>query len=649
MDLHAISGLFIGALFLTLVLDLVGPLYMRWIRLSRARRHANRAWNGGRGAHGQVSRTLTTALPLAKASVTTFYQVWVRSIGPSGQSRYPVRLGSYATWDQVVWAASNRRISAAAPGLLVAIGILGTFVGLVLGLPDSGQDVSQRQVYELVAGLRLAFFSSIYGIAGSIIFSFLEKHANWGLDRAYERLMKESEKWFPCLDEHERAHEEDQELESLTATLQGLATDIAAAIEDPLTKAIDNALSKSLGPALEQVATQVEALDTTMNEKIATSLNTVTTEFKDQLSESMREELSGLTSSIEVLVTTQDKLVENSAEFARQLEAQSRNQKELVESIVDAGAALDGVIGDLRASSESLRALTTQAVEATSEITAAVMAASEAQEKLRAVMGEFQEATRRELEALTEIREELSTAWGGAAETARSAGAIISEKVESLTRMTDSSLTGALNKFDEAIAEAVERFSGTVLEVNSTVSELPAILGRLEKSATEAAASLQAQHKAAEQLSAAIRDSVDARSAHLEQLLQRTDQAIDGSTEGLATAASSLQEAARAVEKMTGGGSATPLDGIPAALTQVRQVLERSQVQHGRALDTGNERMEKVHAVLAELSRTTEKTYDTLTSLTSAAKESNTLLEALRSDPDADSKRGLTGIFRRGR
>lgn len=61
------------------------------------------------------------------------------------------------------------------PDILTSLGILGTFVGLVMGLREfdpSGYEQMAGSVTPLINGIKVAFITSIYGIALSLSFSF---------------------------------------------------------------------------------------------------------------------------------------------------------------------------------------------------------------------------------------------------------------------------------------------------------------------------------------------------------------------------------------------------------------------------------------------------------------------------------------------
>ena len=72
-----------------------------------------------------------------------------------------------------------------APDIFTSLGILGTFIGLVWGLKSfepSSYETMTTSVSALVDGIKVAFLTSIYGIAFALIYSSGMKSVYSGMD-----------------------------------------------------------------------------------------------------------------------------------------------------------------------------------------------------------------------------------------------------------------------------------------------------------------------------------------------------------------------------------------------------------------------------------------------------------------------------------
>ena len=72
-------------------------------------------------------------------------------------------------------------ISEQIPGVMTGLGILGTFIGLTLGLSrfSLGSDIDtslmQTSISGLLEGIKTAFITSIFGVVYSLLFNFFYK------------------------------------------------------------------------------------------------------------------------------------------------------------------------------------------------------------------------------------------------------------------------------------------------------------------------------------------------------------------------------------------------------------------------------------------------------------------------------------------
>lgn len=72
----------------------------------------------------------------------------------------------------------NMRLLDAASSVLVGLGLLGTFLGLTLGIKDfdsSNAEKINESIQTLLSGMGTAFLTSLFGMAGSIIFTLFDK------------------------------------------------------------------------------------------------------------------------------------------------------------------------------------------------------------------------------------------------------------------------------------------------------------------------------------------------------------------------------------------------------------------------------------------------------------------------------------------
>ena len=80
-----------------------------------------------------------------------------------------------------------------APSFMTSLGILGTFVGIVIGLLNFDSTDIQGSIPVLLGGLKTAFITSVFGLVGSVVFNALESLWFSGRNLSFEEAELEHE------------------------------------------------------------------------------------------------------------------------------------------------------------------------------------------------------------------------------------------------------------------------------------------------------------------------------------------------------------------------------------------------------------------------------------------------------------------------
>lgn len=186
-----ITGLLVA--FAIALLWIVARVLLRWMRLVLLRwsiwfvqkKHKDDLYS----VRQRIQDKFLGQIRWAKKGFQSFHLAW-QEARPHGDDKaiLPIRLREFLSPEDVLDGVRNRRLAEALPGFFVALGIFGTFLGLVLGLQDlefGKLDNLQSGVGHLVSGLSLAFFTSLAGIAMSIAFSFIYRLSINRLERSF--------------------------------------------------------------------------------------------------------------------------------------------------------------------------------------------------------------------------------------------------------------------------------------------------------------------------------------------------------------------------------------------------------------------------------------------------------------------------------
>lgn len=162
--------------------------------------------------------------------------------------------------DSLAGQLVENRLLAAMPAILTAIGVIGTFAGLQLGLKgidlSAEADVMRQQISILIGGASVAFMTSVWGVLCSLVFNVLEKILEQSIRSRIQVLQQRIDTLFKRANaEQTLINIEDHSKES-RETLQGLAERIGTKMQEAVLQVSDNmqtSLETVLGPAISSM------------------------------------------------------------------------------------------------------------------------------------------------------------------------------------------------------------------------------------------------------------------------------------------------------------------------------------------------------------------------------------------------------------
>ncbi len=201
----------------------------------------------------------------------------------------------------------GNRLLMAVPGILTAFGILGTFVGLQIGL--SSLDLSAPQnlsssIVPLIQGAAVAFATSVWGTVASVAFNFLEKSVEQSLHRHAQSLQQQANALFrrhlpeQTLINIERASQEAEN------TLKGLAEQIGERMQEVLQEVpqqIQAGITASITPAIDKLVTAAQSLAERQGSSNQEALTRLIEQFVHKVSESGETSRAGMANASEQL------------------------------------------------------------------------------------------------------------------------------------------------------------------------------------------------------------------------------------------------------------------------------------------------------------------------------------------------------------
>ncbi|WBU42635.1 MULTISPECIES: anti-phage ZorAB system protein ZorA [Marinobacter] len=176
---------------------------------------------------------------------------------------------------------TGSRLLAATPSFLVAIGVLGTFVGLTVGLDSlnlvsgSSTDDLRDGIDNLIQGASVAFMTSVWGVGLSLVLNLIEKIFERSALSQIRKVQQEIDFLYPRIPaEQSLVHIADSSRESKEA-LQELHERIGdrlqesiKGVSDSMEEAFTTALNRIMAPAIESLVNNASQQSTQVLERL---------------------------------------------------------------------------------------------------------------------------------------------------------------------------------------------------------------------------------------------------------------------------------------------------------------------------------------------------------------------------------------------
>ena len=174
-------------------------------------------------------------------------------------------------------------------GTMTGLGILGTFIGLTLGLQQfntgTAEEITQS-IAPLIQGIKVAFHTSIYGMVFSLIFSFIYKNK---MDQATEAMDR-----FLDAYEHYVIPDTKNESQAQMLAFQKTLADGMTEIGSNFSQAVGDRVSEIMTPQMDRMNDTVEKFAYIASRAQVEGVNAIVDKFLDR----MNLELNGAFSEL---------------------------------------------------------------------------------------------------------------------------------------------------------------------------------------------------------------------------------------------------------------------------------------------------------------------------------------------------------------
>ncbi|MCC6932574.1 MAG: anti-phage defense ZorAB system ZorA [Deltaproteobacteria bacterium] len=216
----------------------------------------------------------------------------------------------FFTFKSIIGGHINLGFYAAIPGILTSVGLLCTFIAILLGLshitPDPNDPQKIKGVEDLVYSLSGKFISSICALGLAVFFTFFEKWRASKLYRAMHQFVRTLNRKFARKAAEHILHLIQKDISEQSIAFRQFGADLSGHLKE--------GFSEGMGPHFQKIAEAVDELRKHKSESLTDSLSQVITEFKGALMGSTNAEFKTLESTLSQVGDSMRAMIEQSKE-----------------------------------------------------------------------------------------------------------------------------------------------------------------------------------------------------------------------------------------------------------------------------------------------------------------------------------------------
>ena len=222
--------------------------------------------------------------------------------------------------EEIVDSLISKKMLDIIPDILTSLGILGTFIGLVVGLKDfepSNYEAMTSSVSSLVDGIKVAFLTSIYGLSLSLVFSYALKSAYASLTDSMSEFMD----YFHNL----VIPSAEAETRNIMVNYQEEQTKAIQKMTDQFSEHLANSFEKVITPSFRKMNQSMDILTETMAKGQEEMMKGLLSDFLSNMRENFQLQFDDFNQALESMTQAQKEMTEATKELYKATETDLHN------------------------------------------------------------------------------------------------------------------------------------------------------------------------------------------------------------------------------------------------------------------------------------------------------------------------------------
>ncbi|MDR0396462.1 MAG: MotA/TolQ/ExbB proton channel family protein [Oscillospiraceae bacterium] len=451
---HIPDALVYGAM-LAIMVSAVAKCFLPVLRNTAALRHACQLLADG--SRMKLTRPVWSDAGFLGKALSRDWRDYLQNAETLDAHGQPCGVEDYINEDTIINIPGNAPLADLAPGLFTSLGILGTFIGLAQGLGNINMSEMERTITQMIAGLALAFQTSIVGLVCSLSFNILLKVI---VGRARSALTLFADKFYrygaprPIDAANQMVALQREQLVSMRAFSDEIGASLSSEIE------------KAVYRALQPVAQSMDRfLEGTTRQQIE-GVRHVVNQFVMAMDQALEGRVAGLREALEQTIRQQQSLRDELRASAQIIGAQTNDSDAMQRVARQVLSHFDSYVSALTERSQSLEEQNSGAGEllsrlhnAASEQADYLVQLREHQEALEKYLLDYNLWMRGFAETLGSHTQSQREALTAIAHDLKEGADMLQGSYGSFVENIQEGLAGALGLFDESIQKQTGRIT----------------------------------------------------------------------------------------------------------------------------------------------------------------------------------------------
>ena len=352
--------------------------------------------------------------------------------------------------------------------IFAGLGIVGTFVGLAVGMVDidftDGAN-TQESIRLLIEGTKTAFATSIVGMSLALAYNYAhESHLMNAFSRRVDDVVLALDEAFPRSSSEAAMQSLLRESERQTASLrelrEGIGEDLRdslEALEEDMSEAVTQALRSSVGndfkPAIEQLTTTIKSLEEGGRKAIERSMQ----RGANQALNAFASKVEQMGSDMEELLDRNAKMMQSSADSLHGMVAETKTiHEDTAKLLASLHEVAETIAQNAQEASASMMKTSGEAAQTIAEAAAPVRTAAEVLDHNNKAIATFLDGMRTMEQHLTEASQALTATLDATKTLAQQSNESFRALGERISN-TSKELGANINAFQQQMTEGLGR------------------------------------------------------------------------------------------------------------------------------------------------------------------------------------------------